>query len=81
VGFAPVITVLPEGASLAASAVVSPDRRYVRVTATPFFSGVTALRTFNYYTGESRTIWPRPPHAPHRPHPPHPPRHARHVQH
>jgi hypothetical protein len=73
VGYAPVIAVLPEGASLGASAVVSPDRRYVRISATPFFSGISALRTFNYRTGETRTVWPRPPHRP----PPHHPRQAR----
>ena len=52
VGYAPVIVTLPEGASLAASAIVSPDRRYVRITASPFFSGITGMRTFS--TGSRR---------------------------
>lgn len=47
-GFAPVITTLPSGTSLAASAVVSPDRRYVRINATPFFSSVGPVNTFTF---------------------------------
>ena len=54
VGFAPVITTLPEGASMAASALVSPDRRYVRVNVTPFFSRITGVSTFNLKTGKTR---------------------------
>ena len=56
VGFAPVVTWLPEGASLGVSAVVSPDRRYVRIGAAPFFSRVERVDTFNFHTGETRTI-------------------------
>lgn len=52
-GFFPVITWLPSGASLTASAVVSPDRRYVRINAMPFFSQVGPVDTFNFFTGES----------------------------
>jgi hypothetical protein len=47
-GFQPVIAWLPEGASLGVGAVVSPDRRYVRITAAPFFSSVGPVRTFNF---------------------------------
>lgn len=53
-GFFPVITVLPEGASLTASAVVSPDRRHVRISLTPFFSSIGPVHTFNFLTGEVR---------------------------
>jgi hypothetical protein len=53
-GYAPVITTLPSGASLGASAVVSPDRRYVRISAQPFFSQVNGFSTFNMATGETR---------------------------
>ncbi len=53
VGFAPVITWLPEGVTLGASAVVSPDRRYVRITAMPFFSSVPSVSTFNFRNGKS----------------------------
>jgi hypothetical protein len=52
-GFYPVITVLPTGASLTASAVVSPDRRHVRVNVNPFFSSIGPVDTFNFYTGET----------------------------
>jgi hypothetical protein len=51
VGFRPVVTPLPEGTTLTASAVISADRRYVRVTPTPLFSGVTDVFTFNFATG------------------------------
>ena len=53
-GFFPVITILPEGASLTASAVVSPDRRSVRITVNPFFSSIGPVDTFNFFTGETR---------------------------
>lgn len=69
VGFAPVITTLPSGASLGAGAVISPDGRYVRVNAQPFFSQVGPVRTFNFANGQSgyypgrgaypQTIYPR----------------------
>ncbi|NDC64765.1 MAG: hypothetical protein EBZ59_12480, partial [Planctomycetia bacterium] len=39
-GYQPVITTLPEGVNMFARAVVSADRRYVRITSTPLFSGV-----------------------------------------
>jgi hypothetical protein len=55
VGYQPVIIVLPEGSFMSAVAVVSADRRYVRVTPTPFFSGISEVNTFNFATGESGT--------------------------
>lgn len=55
-GFFPVITVLPEGASLTASAVVSPDRRHVRINVNPFFSSIGPVDTFNFFTGETRRL-------------------------
>jgi hypothetical protein len=57
VGYAPVVTWLPEGASLGASAVVSPDRRYVRMGLQPFFSRVVGVDTFNFRTGQTRRIY------------------------
>ena len=51
VGYQPVIETLPEGASLHVQAVISADRRYVRVTSMPFFSGVSSVSTFNMATG------------------------------
>ncbi len=47
-GFAPVITTLPSGTQLGASAVVSPDRRYVRMSLQPFFSSVGPVQTFTF---------------------------------
>jgi hypothetical protein len=57
VGYLPVVTWLPEGAALGASAVVSPDRRHVRVSAAPFFSSVGPVYTYNLNTGDTR-LWP-----------------------
>ena len=53
VGYQPIIITLPEGANLAANAVVSADRRYVRVSAVPLFSSITKVTTFNYVAGTS----------------------------
>jgi hypothetical protein len=51
VGYQPVITTLPEGTNMFATAVVSADRRYVRVTVTPLFSGVGQVTQFNFSGG------------------------------
>jgi len=53
VGFEPQITVLPQGASLTGIAIISADRRYVRITPAPFFSQIGQVRTFNFITGTS----------------------------
>ncbi|HQU45300.1 MAG TPA: hypothetical protein PK867_20965, partial [Pirellulales bacterium] len=52
-GYMPVIISLPSGASMFTSAVISADRRYVRVTPLPFFSAVGEVNTFNFVTGAS----------------------------
>ncbi|MDD1762962.1 MAG: hypothetical protein LUQ59_12095, partial [Methanothrix sp.] len=55
-GYQPVIMWLPKGAQLRilpGGAVVSADRRYVRYTAMPIFSGVTSVYTYNTATGSS----------------------------
>jgi hypothetical protein len=52
VGFRPEITVLPEGASAMAIAIISADRRYVRITPVPMFSQIGDVTTFNFVTGE-----------------------------
>jgi len=64
VGFMPVITWLPEGTNLTASAVVSPDRRYVRISLNPFFSRIGNVDTFNFHTGETRRIYTPAPGGP-----------------
>ena len=56
VGFAPFITWLPKGVSMSAGAVVSPDRRYVRINAQPFFSTIGSVHTFNMKTGRYKRI-------------------------
>jgi hypothetical protein len=61
VGYQPVIIWLPEGAQLQGpggggiTAVVSADRRYVRISAAPLFSGVSQVNTFNMATGSSQS--------------------------
>ncbi len=61
VGYAPVITWLPEGTSLRTSALVSPDRRYVRINASPFFSSIPYVDTFNLQTGQTNRYPQYPP--------------------
>lgn len=56
VGYAPVVTWLPEGTQMGASAVISPDRRYVRTNMTPFFSSVGPVYSYNLNTGETRLM-------------------------
>jgi hypothetical protein len=48
VGYQPVIISLPEGTQLFATAVVSADRRYVRITAAPSFTGIGNVTTFTF---------------------------------
>ncbi len=54
-GYQPVITILPEGATMQATAVISADRRYVRITAIPFFSSIGQVSTFNFASGATGT--------------------------
>ena len=56
VGYAPVVTWLPQGTQMGASAVISPDRRYVRTNVTPFFSSVGPVYSYNLNTGETRLM-------------------------
>jgi hypothetical protein len=48
VGFMPVVISLPEGTSLIATGVVSADRRYVRISAAPAFTGIGNVTTFTF---------------------------------
>jgi hypothetical protein len=52
VGYQPVIITLPEGANMSATAVISADRRYVRISPSPIFSGIAEVNVFNTATGE-----------------------------
>ncbi|QDS95253.1 hypothetical protein FF011L_40460 [Roseimaritima multifibrata] len=56
VGFEPEIEVLPEGASMTAIAIISADRRYVRITPTPTFSQIGNVSTFNFVSGDSENL-------------------------
>ena len=56
VGFAPVITWLPQGASMTAGAVVSPNRRNVGVNVQPFFSTIGREHTFNMKKGQYKRV-------------------------
>lgn len=44
----PVVIVLSEGTALSVQAVVSPDRRFVRLTLIPFFSEIGKVDTFTF---------------------------------
>ncbi len=44
----PVVQLIPEGSSLTGNVVVSPDRRYVRLSMQPVFSNITDVFTFSY---------------------------------
>ena len=51
VGFTPQITVLPEGVTMTVQAVISADRRYVRLTVIPSFTAITDVQTFSFVSG------------------------------
>ncbi len=44
----PIVQSVPEGVQLAAMAVVSPDRRYVRLSLNPVFTAITEVFTFTF---------------------------------
>ena len=48
VGYTPMVTTLSEGVSMTALAVVSADRRYVRLSVAPVFSAITDVFTFTF---------------------------------
>jgi hypothetical protein len=56
VGYEPIIITLPEGAFMMATAVISADRRYVRIAPSPMFSAIGEVNTFNTSTGASRSL-------------------------
>jgi tetratricopeptide (TPR) repeat protein len=51
VGYQPVVQFIPSGVSLTATATVSADRRYVRISTQPFFSEITNVFTFSFISG------------------------------
>lgn len=55
VGYRPIIQNFPTGANFSSNAVISADRRYVRVSPSPTFSQITEVNTFNFVTGSGQT--------------------------
>ena len=51
VGFQPIIQIVPDGTTFSAQAVVSPDRRYVRIGVSPMFTNLTDVFTFTFVGG------------------------------
>jgi uncharacterized membrane protein YgcG len=56
VGYQPVIITLPEGVTCAVTAVISADRRYVRIAPAPTFMAIGQVHTFNTSTGEYNNL-------------------------
>ena len=56
VGFTIRPTVLPEGLTMSAQAVISADRRYVRITPTPMINSIGQVSTFNVATGATNNV-------------------------
>jgi hypothetical protein len=56
VGFQPIIQIIPDGVQLSALAVVSADRRYVRISTLPLFTNITDVATFSFISGAGGTI-------------------------
>jgi hypothetical protein len=55
VGYQPIIQVLPQGVMMSANAVVSADRRYVRVSVVPTISSIGDVQTFTFAGSASQT--------------------------
>jgi hypothetical protein len=56
VTYVPQVTWLPSGVSLGASAVVSPDRRHIRMSLSPSFFSIPRVDTYNLQTGRTRRV-------------------------
>ena len=48
VGFQPIIITLPAGTQMIATGVISADRRYVRISTSPSFTGIGDVTTFTF---------------------------------
>lgn len=64
VGYMPVVTWLPEGTWFGAGATISPDGRYVRTSAYPFFSSVGPVYTYNLNNGQTQPWMPQSTYQP-----------------
>lgn len=56
VGYHPIISILPQGNSMTTGVVVSPDRRYVRISVSATDTSIGAVHTFNFSTGEAQSF-------------------------
>ncbi|MDR2754531.1 MAG: VWA domain-containing protein [Planctomycetaceae bacterium] len=56
VGYRPVITTLPQGAMLMSNAVVSADRRYVRISPSPQFTDIRSVFKYNIAGGDTEDM-------------------------
>jgi hypothetical protein len=56
VGYRPIITQLPDGVQLSSNAVVSADRRYVRLSPSPSFNAIRSVYSFNMGSGDTDDI-------------------------
>ena len=54
VGYRPIIQFIPQGTQMFASAVISGDRRYVRITPSPSFNDIIDVFTYNTFTGATQ---------------------------
>ena len=55
-GYRPIITFFPQGDMMRVGAIVSPDRRYVRIGVSVANTGISNVHTFNFSTGESQSL-------------------------
>ena len=53
VGFTPQIGFIPDGITLTVTAVISADRRFVRLALAPFFNNLIDLQTFSFLGGQT----------------------------
>ncbi|MFV0444237.1 MAG: hypothetical protein ACK5Q5_11770 [Planctomycetaceae bacterium] len=51
VGFTPQITIIPDGVTMMVRAVISADRRYVRLSVSPNFTSIVDVQTFTFASG------------------------------
>lgn len=56
--FAPNVRILNDGTSVTAQAIVSPDRRYVRLAINPTFTSITDVFTFSILGGQTNRTGP-----------------------
>ena len=56
VGYRPIISFFPQGDMMTVGAIVSPDRRYVRIGVSAANTGIGAVHTFNFSTGEYQSL-------------------------